>query len=142
MCLKVLSTGQFVGSSNSHRYHWILKILISTEQSEVWEKKYERLFYYFNFERNNYVLKSKSPFISLNKNIYFNKNEKERKWKILHTVLERRTLNRKLKVNLWWVGAREGKKRAFFVIFVLPEGLFLNICVISKCIVYWIHFQN
>ena len=70
------------------------------------------------------------------------------KWKIPHTVLERRTLcfssykNRKLKVKLWWVGARERKKRAFFVPFILSEGIFFNICVLSQCIVYWIHFQN
>ena len=37
------------------------------------------LFYYFNFERNYDVLKSKSPCILLNKNINFNKNETELK---------------------------------------------------------------
>ena len=37
------------------------------------------LFYYFNFERNRDVLKSKSPFIFLNKHINFNKNETESK---------------------------------------------------------------
>ena len=36
------------------------------------------LFYYFHFE-SNYVLKSKSPCILLNKNINFNKNETELK---------------------------------------------------------------
>ena len=33
------------------------------------------LYYYFNFERNYDILKSKSPFILLNKNINFNKSE-------------------------------------------------------------------
>ena len=28
--LKTLSPGQFSGSSNSHRYHWILKLLVAT----------------------------------------------------------------------------------------------------------------
>ena len=37
------------------------------------------LFYYFNFERNYDVLKSKSPCILLNKNINFSKNETESK---------------------------------------------------------------
>ena len=37
------------------------------------------LFYYFNFDRSYDVLKSKSPFILLNKNINFNKNETESK---------------------------------------------------------------
>ena len=86
--------------------------------------------------------------ILLNKNINFIKTKRNRKWKIPHTVLERRTLcfssykNSKLKVKLWWVGARERKKRAFFVPFILSEGNFFNICVLSQCIVYWIHFQN
>ena len=62
----------------------------------------KRLFYYFNFERNYDVLKSKSPCILLNKNV---KTKRNRKWKISHTVLERRTLclssysNRKFKVK-------------------------------------------
>ena len=74
--------------------------------------------------------------------------KQNRKWKIPHTGLERQTLcfssykNHKLKVKLWWVGARERKKRAFFVPFILSEGNFFNICVLSQCKVYWIHFQN
>ena len=65
-----------------------------------------------------------------------------------HTVLERPTLsfssykNRKLKVKLWWVGAHERKKRAFFVPFILSEGNFFNICLLSQYVVFWIHFQN
>ena len=74
--------------------------------------------------------------------------KRNRKWKILHTVLERQTLcfssykNRKLKVKPWWVGAHEGKKKAFFVPFILSEGNSFKICVLSWCIVYWIYFQN
>ena len=37
------------------------------------------LFYRFNFERNYDILKSKSPFILLNKNINFDKKETELK---------------------------------------------------------------
>ena len=71
-----------------------------------------------------------------------------RKWKIPLTALERRTLcfssykNRKLKVKLWWLGARERKKRALFILFILSEGKLFKICILSQCIVYWIHFQN
>ena len=74
------------------------------------------------------------------------KTKRNRKWKIPHALLERLNLcfdsykNRKLKVKLWWVGARE-KKRAFFVYFVWRE-FFFNICDLSHCTVYWIHFQN
>ena len=50
--------------------------------------------------------------------------------------------NRKLKVKLWWVEARERKKKAFFKPLILSEAIFFNIFVLSQCIVYWIHFQN
>ena len=89
-------------------------------------------------------------------NINFNKNEMESKTEIPTltfretnlVLLERRTLcfssnkNRKLKVKLWWVGACEKKKRAFLVPFILSEGNFFKIYVLSQCIVYWMQFQN
>ena len=34
------------------------------------------------------------------------------------------------------------EKRAFFVPLILSKGFFFNICVLSQCILYWIHFQN
>ena len=34
------------------------------------------------------------------------------------------------------------KKEGIFVPFILYEGNFFNICVLSQCIVYCIHFQN
>ena len=76
------------------------------------------------------------------------KTKQNRKWKTPHTVLESRTLcfssykNQKLNVKLWWVGARKRKKSAFFASFILSEENVFNICVLSQCIVYWIHFQN
>ena len=98
-------------------------------------------FYYFIFERSCDVLKSKNSCILLNKNINFDKNGTELKWKIPHTVLESQTLylssykNRNLKGKLRWVGAHERKKRAFFVPFILPEGNFLRYVFISMCCV-------
>ena len=59
------------------------------------------------------------------------KTKRNRKWKIPHTILDRRTLcfssyeNHELKVKLWCF------QRKFF-----------NICVFSWCLLYWIHFQN
>ena len=50
-----------------------LKIRGLEAKMRVW------LFYYFNFERNHSVLKSKSLHFLLNKNINFNKNETESK---------------------------------------------------------------
>ena len=103
------------------------------------------LFYYFNFQRN-YLLKSMSPCILLNKNTNFN-TKRNRKWKIPHTILERRTLcfsshkNRKLKVKLWWVRACERKKRAFFLPFILCDGNFFKIYVLSHYMVHWNTFR-
>ena len=50
--LKSSSPGQFLGSSNSCRYHWVFKRFAAAQKSEVWEQKRVWLFYYFNFERN------------------------------------------------------------------------------------------
>ena len=103
---------------------------------------YVWLFYYFDFERIYDVLNSKSPCILLNKNINFIKTKQNWKRKISHTVSERENLcfssynNHKLKVKLWWVGARKRKKRVFFVPFILFKGFFFKICLLSQCIVY------
>ena len=47
------------------------------KKSEVWEQNFVWFFHYCNFERNYFVLQSKSPCILPNKNINFNKNEME-----------------------------------------------------------------
>ena len=97
------------------------------------------VFLYLNFKRKYDVLKSKSSCVLLKKNINFNKNKTKSKMENpTHTVLERRTMcfssyqNCKLKVKLWWVGARERKRRAFFVPVILSEGNFFNNCVLSQ----------
>ena len=109
------------------------------------------LFYYFNFDRNYDVLKSKSPWILLNKNININNNEMEMKMENpTHRFRETNLVlqliwDRKLKVKLWWVGVREKKPKkngTFFVTFILSKGIFFKICVLSQYIVYWIHFRN
>ena len=75
------------------------------------------------------------------------KTKRNWKWEIPRTVLEKCNLhsssykNRKIKVKLSWVRTRR-KKRAFFVPFIFSEGNFINICVLSQCIAYWIHCQN
>ena len=45
----------------------------------MWEQNCVWLFCYFNFERNYDILKSKSPWFLLNKDLDFNKNETESK---------------------------------------------------------------
>ena len=130
-----MSLDQFLESSNSRRTSCCnLKIRGLGAKLCV-------AFLFFIFERIYDVLKSNRPCILLNKNINFNEDEKESKMENLHTVLGWRTLyfssykNRKIKVKLWWVGARERKQRTFFVPFILSEGNFLTF-------VYWMHFQN
>ena len=60
-----------------------------------------------------------------------------------HTLLERQTLYirlckiSELNIKLWWVEVRERKKSAFCDPFILPEGIFFNICILSQCIEYW-----
>ena len=50
-------------------------------------------------------------------------------------------INRKLKIKLWWIGAGERKERAFCTVYFVQSNFFM-ICVLSKFIVYWIHFEN
>ena len=84
----------------------------------------------------------------LNKDINFNKIETESKMEN-PTILERQSLcfssykNRKLKLKLWWVGARKRKKKEFFcTVYFVRRKLFNHMCFISMYSVYWIHFQN
>ena len=89
LSLKNLSLGQFLESSNSRRWHWIFKLLVTTQKSEVSKQIRMWLFYYFSFERNYDVLKSKSSCILLNKNINLNQNETESKMKnLIHSFRE------------------------------------------------------
>ena len=64
---KSLSLGHFLLSSNSRRYHWILKLFAETYKLVVLEQNCARLLYYFNFERNYDALKLNGPCILLNK---------------------------------------------------------------------------
>ena len=107
------------------------------------------LFYCLNFERNDDVLKSESPCSLFNKNINFNKSETESKTENPpHTFREipwcfNSYKNRELKVQLWWVGAREIKKITFWrLTFIFSEENFFSICIFSQCIVHGINFQN
>ena len=74
---------------------------------------------------------SKSPYFLLNKIINSNKNETELKMQNpTHTLRETNLLlplikNRELKIKLWWAGARERKKGAFFCnVYFVQKKLF------------------
>ena len=113
----------FLGSSNSRRYHWVLKLIAEIYKLEVLKQKCVWRFYYFNIERNYDVLNSKSLCILLKENMkkkLKTKPETESKTENPTRSFTRQNLcfnsykKRKLKVKLWWVGARERKKRASF----------------------------
>ena len=109
-------------SSNSCRYHWILKFSVASYKSNVWEQIYVWLFYYFNFERSYKVFKSNSPWILLNKNINFCKNEMESKME--NTTHSFRETN--LVLQLIWESQIKSKTRmswSSLFLFVQRESL-------------------
>ena len=128
LVLKTFVTWSVLRGSNSPRYHWICNLLVTIYKLDILESKCVLLFHYFNFERSSDVLKSKRPFILLDKNRNFNKNETESKMENpTHSFRETRPSsykNRKLKVKLWWVGACKRRKRAFFVPFSFSKEMF------------------
>ena len=85
----------------------------------------------------------------LNKNITFNKKENESKMEnptysfrktnlVLHLIWESQTKSKTVMSWSSWM-----KKRVHFLYSLFcPNEIFFNICVLSQCIVYWIHFQN
>ena len=101
------------------------------------------LFNHFNFERNYVVLKSKSSCILLNKNININKNETESKIENpTHSFRETKLgfssyKNRKLKVKLQWVRAREKKESILSRLFC-PKEIFLTFVIYLNA--YYVEF--
>ena len=128
------------GNSNSRSY-WILKLLVVNWKSEFWKQTCVT-FLLFSFSKESWRFKVKESMHFVEQKYKLIKTKRDWKWKIPHTVLERRTLcfmsykNRKPKAKLWWAGSRERIKRAYFVPFILSEGNFFNICVLSQCIEY------
>ena len=126
----------FLGLKN---FKFSLKLKNQTSRSKI-----VSIFNYFDFERSYDILKSKSPCILLNKNINFDKNETKSKMENpIHGIRKTHQLIwesqiRSKSVMVW--GSQ--KKKEFFVPSILSEENFFKICVLSQCIVYWIHFQN
>ena len=91
------------------------------------------LFYFFNFERNYDVLKSKRSCILLKEKINFIKNETESKIEnITHSfraMCFSSYKNGESKVKLWWNRARKRKESTFFVTLILFEWNFFSIFV-------------
>ena len=95
----------------------------------------------FNFDRNYYVIKSKSQCILLNININFKKNETESKIEhpthsFRETNLVLQSIKIKNKTVMSW--SSRNKTRAFFLPFILFKGHFFNTWFLS----HWKHFQN
>ena len=81
------------------------------------------LFYYFDFERNYDVLKSKSPCILLNSKINFNKNETESK--IENPTHSFRETNIVLQLSDELELAKEKRGHFLYRLFC-PKGVFLR----------------
>ena len=77
--LKTSSSVQHLGSSNSRRYHWFWNFLLQLKNQIPASKTVCGFFFYYYFERNFAVLKSKTPCFLYNKNKKFNKSETETK---------------------------------------------------------------
>ena len=91
-----------------------------------------RVFYYFNFERNFEVLQLKSPYILLNKDINFNRNETESKMENpTHSFREK-------KLVLQLIKESQIKSKTVMSLELAKEkrGNFFSICVLSQCIVH------
>ena len=93
------------------------------------------LSYYFNFESNYTVLKSKSPCILLKKNTNFNKNETESRMENpIFPHLERQTWcfssykNRKVKVNCDELELAKKKRDHFFYRLFYSKEIFFFVC--------------
>ena len=88
--------------------------------------------------------------ILLHKNVNFNKHETESKIENPTNIFRVEPcalayIRIKKKVKLWLLGGHKKKENTFLEPFILSEGNFLKICVLSQCIVntiQWIHFLN
>ena len=122
--------------------------MLQLKKTDIYEQNWVWLFYYFDFDRNHDVLKSKSPCILLNKNIKLNKNEMGskmenstdsfREMNLVLQLIQKSQIKSKTVVSL----SSRKKKEGIFVPFSLFGKNFSDICVLSLCIVYWIQFQN
>ena len=107
------------------------------------------LLYYFNFERSYDILKSRTPCTSLNKNTNFDKSETESKMENpTHSRRETRLvfqliweLSIKSKTMMSWSSLKK-KEGILCAVYFVRTKFFWNICVLSQCIVCWIHFHN
>ena len=71
--------GQFLGSSNSCRYHWLLKRLVENLKIRGLAAKLCLAFLLFLFWKEFWSFNVKESMLFVNKNIKFNKNETETK---------------------------------------------------------------
>ena len=130
--LKNLSPGQCWGAPTHADIIEFSNFLL-----QLWEQNCVWLFYYFNFERNYDVLKSKSSWILLSKNINFNKNGTESKMEnpaysfretnlVVQLIYESQIKSKT--VTSW--SSRKKKEGIFCTVYFVRREFF-NICVLS-----------
>ena len=116
--LKSSSPCQFLGSSNSRRYHWMFKLIVATWKSEFWA------FLLFLLWKELRLL-SQSPCFLLSKNKSFNRNEAESKMEnpthsfreMNHMLQLVKALRIQSKIVSSWMDLTKEK-----------EGIFCNVC--------------
>ena len=131
LSLKNLYPGQFLGSSNLSRYHWISEFLFKLKNQRSWSWGLVCGFSIILILKVIMMFQSQRLHAFCWTKIWaLIKTKRNQKWKISHTLLKRQTLcfssykNLKLKVKLWWVEVRKRKEKAFFVPLILSEGKF------------------
>ena len=118
--------------------------LLQLIKSEFWEQNCVWLFYYFDFERNYDVLKSKTPSFLLNKNIKFIKNETESKMenpthssRVMHHVLQ---LVEELRIKSKTVMSLSSWKKKEWIscnVYFVQRKLFEHLRFISMYSIEW-----
>ena len=114
-------------------------------KNQTSERKIEWLFNYFNVERNYCVLKSRNLWFSLNKNIKFDKNEKDSKMEnpthgfrdtnpILQLIWESQI---KSKTVVSW-SSQTKKEGIFCTVYFVRRKFFLTFVFYRN--VYWIKY--
>ena len=107
----------------NHYLIHLQKCRFSTLFNIMWKKIFITDLYFLTVSQFfvNASLKSNSPYLLLNKNINL-KTRRNQKWKFHTNLCEESCFssckNHKLKLKLWWVGARERKKSAIFLTFI------------------------
>ena len=100
------------------------------------------LFYYFYFERNYDVLKSKSPCILLNKNVKFNKNKTESKMENPKPLIHGQIPLIKLIWHIFWINNCSIKFYVYTIKLIWSKLWNWNLIVLKLITKKWAHLTR